>query len=65
MSRSARIKNSGPKDGARTSTARRKTLARSKERRGLDASDIALPIGDKRIAALATQVHECGGAQRI
>jgi len=58
----ARIKNRGTKAGARKSTARRKSLAPSKDRRGLDASDIALSIDDERIAALATQVRERGGA---
>jgi ParB family chromosome partitioning protein len=43
-------------------SARRKSLAPGKERRGLDAADIALPIDDERIAALAAQVRERGGA---
>ena len=58
----ARIKNRGTKAGARKSTARRKSLTPSKDRRGLDASDIALSIDDERIAEVATQVRERGGA---
>ncbi len=44
------------------SAARRKTLAPSKSKRGLDAADIALPIDDERVATLAAQVRERGGA---
>src|SRR5687768_5953525 len=40
----------------------RKSIAPSKDRRGLEAADIALPIDDERIAALAAQVRERGGA---
>ena len=42
--------------------AGRKTLAPRKEKRGLDAADIALPIDDERVAALAMLVRERGGA---
>ncbi len=59
---SARSKAWGAKAGARKSKARRKILTPSKASRGLDAADIALPIDDERIAALATQVRERGGA---
>ena len=59
---SARNKSAGAKGGARKSQARRKSLAPSKNTRGLDAADIALPLDDERIAALATQVRERGGA---
>ena len=39
-----------------------RTLAPSKDRRGLDAADIALPIDDERIAPLVAQVRGRGGA---
>jgi ParB family chromosome partitioning protein len=39
-----------------------RTLAPGKDRRGLDAGDIALPIDDERIAPLVAQVRERGGA---
>jgi ParB family chromosome partitioning protein len=39
-----------------------RTLAPSKDRRGLEAGDIALPIDDERIAPLVAQVRERGGA---
>lgn len=42
--------------------AGRKTLAPKKEKRGLDAADIALPVDDERVAALAARVRERGGA---
>ncbi len=62
MSTSAHSKDRGKKGGARKTTARRKSLAPGKERRGLDAADIALPIDDPRVAGLAIQVRERGGA---
>ena len=40
----------------------RKALAPSKDSRGLAAADIALPIDDERIAGLAAQVRDRGGA---
>ena len=58
----ARSKTAGAKAGARKSQGRRKSLAPGKISRGLDAADIALPIDDERIAALAAQVRERGGA---
>jgi len=59
---SARSKAWAAKASARKTKARRKSLAPSKDRRGLDAADIALPMDDERIVALATQVRERGGA---
>ena len=47
---------------ARRSTAKRKRLAPSKSKRGLDAADIALAMDDASVAALAAQVRERGGA---
>jgi ParB family transcriptional regulator, chromosome partitioning protein len=58
----AKSKATGAKAGARKGASRRKTLAPGKNRRGLDAADIALPIDDERIAALAAQVRDRGGA---
>ena len=55
-------KTGDPKARAGKSKARGKTLAPSKAKRGLDAADIALAIDDERIAALAAQVRERGGA---
>jgi ParB family transcriptional regulator, chromosome partitioning protein len=48
--------------GAKKARGRGKTLAPRKEARGLEAAEIALPIDDERIAALAAQVRERGGA---
>jgi ParB family chromosome partitioning protein len=42
--------------------ARGKSLAPGKAKRGLDAGDIALAMDDERIAGLAAQVRERGGA---
>jgi ParB family chromosome partitioning protein len=50
------------KSGRGKKGAGRKTLAPRKERRGLDAADIALPLDDERVAALAAQVRGRGGA---
>ena len=47
---------------AKKPSSRGKTLAPGKERRGLEAADIALAIDDERIAGLAAQVRERGGA---
>ncbi len=62
MSRSAHSKHRGTKAGAGKAAARRKSLAPGKDRRGLDAADIALPIDDERISGLAMQVRARGGA---
>ena len=43
-------------------SAKRKTLTPGKNKRGLDAAEIALPLEDERIAALVTQVRDNGGA---
>lgn len=48
--------------GAKVSKGRGKALAPSKSKRGLDAGEIALPIDDERVASLAAQVRERGGA---
>jgi ParB family transcriptional regulator, chromosome partitioning protein len=48
--------------GVKKSKSRARALAPSKAKRGLDAADIALPIDDERIATLAAQVRERGGA---
>jgi ParB family chromosome partitioning protein len=58
----ARTRTGDTRAVARKSKARGKTLAPRKERRGLDAADIALPIDDERVAALAALVRERGGA---
>ncbi len=52
-----------PAKGRRAkSGARGRTLAPRKERRGLEAAEIALPIDDGRIAPLVAKVRERGGA---
>jgi ParB family chromosome partitioning protein len=56
----ARKKAKSTRAGKGKST--RKTLTPSKSRRGLDAADIVLSIDDARIAPLAAQVRERGGA---
>jgi ParB family chromosome partitioning protein len=48
--------------GAKRGKGRGKSLAPSKSKRGLDAGEIALPIDDGRVASLAAQVRERGGA---
>jgi hypothetical protein len=58
----ARSKAGAAKTGSGKSKSRRNSLAPGKEKRGLDAADIALPIDDERIAGLAAQVRERGGA---
>ncbi|MBM4218844.1 MAG: chromosome partitioning protein ParB [Gammaproteobacteria bacterium] len=50
------------KSGSARAGSRVKTLAPSKAKRGLDGAEIALPIDDERIAALAAQVRDRGGA---
>ena len=57
-----RSKSGSPKAGARKDRSRGKTLAPSKSSRGLDAADIALAMDDARVASLAAQVRERGGA---
>ena len=58
----ARSSSGGRKAGAGKGRGRGKTLAPSKAKRGLDAADISIAIDDERIAALAAQVRESGGA---
>ena len=62
MSQSARSKAGAAKARAKSGKSRARTLAPNKDRRGLDASDIALAIDDERIAALVAQVRDRGGA---
>jgi ParB family chromosome partitioning protein len=62
MSKSAGNKIKSPGAGAKKRRPRGATLAPRKDRRGLEAADIAMPIDDPRIAALAAQVRERGGA---
>ena len=50
------------KKTARQKTAARKNIAPSKARRGLDASEVALPIDAPAIAPLADEVRAAGGA---
>ena len=52
----------GSKSGAGSAKARGKSLAPRKDKRGLDAADIALPLDDPRIATLAADVRGRGGA---
>ena len=47
---------------ARKAKSRGKSLAPGKAQRGLDAADIALAVDDERVAGLAAQVRERGGA---
>jgi len=58
----AKRKTVAPGRGANKGKARGKSLAPGKVKRGLEAADIALAIDDERIAALAAQVRERGGA---
>jgi ParB family chromosome partitioning protein len=46
----------------RRASARNKSLAPGKAKRGLEAAEISIPMEDDRIAALAAQVRERGGA---
>ncbi|HEU4516339.1 MAG TPA: ParB/RepB/Spo0J family partition protein [Steroidobacteraceae bacterium] len=55
-------KSGKTKAGASRSGGGRKRLTPSKDSRGLAAADIALPIDDERIAGLAAQVRDRGGA---
>ena len=55
-------KSGTAKAGPRKTKPGRKTLAPGKAKRGLEAAEIALPLEDERIAALAAQVRERGGA---
>jgi ParB family chromosome partitioning protein len=56
----SKIRKERKVSGKRRSGGR--TLAPGRDRRGLDAGDIALPIDDERIAPLVAQVRERGGA---
>jgi len=58
----ARSKSGAKSAGSKSAARRRKSLAPSKNKRGLDAAEIALPIDDERVAALAAQVRDRGGA---
>ena len=55
-------KKAAARPAARKSKSRGKSLAPGKAQRGLDAADIALAVDDERIAGLAAQVRERGGA---
>ncbi len=50
------------KPSARRKAAAKKSLAPSKSKRGLEASEVLLPIDDPAVAALAGEVRNCGGA---
>src|SRR5262245_45621530 len=52
----------GSAKAGRKAGGRGKTLAPSKAKRGLEAAEISIAIDDERIAALAAQVRESGGA---
>ncbi len=58
----ARKKSAGAGPSAGKPKSRGKSLAPGKTKRGLEAAEIALAIDDGRIAALATEVRERGGA---
>ena len=55
-------KKQARKKSARQKTAARKNIAPSRDRRGLEASQVALPIDAVEIAPLAEQVRAAGGA---
>jgi ParB family chromosome partitioning protein len=55
-------KKAAARPATRRSKSRGKSLAPGKAQRGLDAADIALAVDDERIAGLAAQVRERGGA---
>jgi ParB family chromosome partitioning protein len=50
------------KPSARRKAAAKKSLAPSQSKRGLEAGEVLLPIDDPAVAALAGEVHNCGGA---
>lgn len=52
----------GRKSGSGGGRSRAKSLAPRKEKRGLDAAEVALPLDDGRISALVAEVRERGGA---
>ncbi|MCH2172799.1 ParB/RepB/Spo0J family partition protein [Myxococcota bacterium] len=55
-------KRAGTKKSTRRKVSARKNLAPSKERRGLEAGDVALELSDPATAELAGEVRERGGA---
>jgi len=60
--KSASKKKAAKKKSARRKAAAKKSIAPRKEKRGLDAGEVALSVEDPAVASLAEEVRAAGGA---